>query len=134
MFLLDLCIHTYCVTVCLNDSLERVFLWTMVVKSLRVLPISTEIFLKISECKKIYKREFDRNPLLLLQIWGSDDRALQFLKWIFVTKFYLFRAVLRSIIGRFSLYKQLGYMSYRFADGLRANCQQNHYVLLSVQF
>jgi len=39
-------------------------------------------------------------------------------------KFYMFQTVPLSIIGSFSLYTQEWYMSYGFADSLRANCQQ----------
>ena len=44
-------------------------------------------------------------------------------------KIYMFRTVLLSIVRRFSLYTQQWYMSYRFADSLRAgsgwNCQRD---------
>ena len=43
-----------------------------------------------------------------------------FLKLIFGIKFYMFRRVPSSIIRSFSLYTQQWYMSYRFADCLRA--------------
>jgi len=36
----------------------------------------------------------------------------------------MLRTVPMSIIRRFSLYTQQWYMSYRFADSLRAICQQ----------
>jgi len=49
---------------------------------------------------------------------------LQFLKFIFGIKLYIFRTVSLSIIGSFSLYTQQWYMSYRFADNLLASCQQ----------
>ena len=48
----------------------------------------------------------------------------QFLKFIFGIKFYMFRTVLLSIIWSFSLYTQQWYMSYRFADSLRAGSSQ----------
>jgi len=44
----------------------------------------------------------------------------QFLKFIFGIKFYMFRTVPLSIIKSFSLHTQQWYMSYRFADSLRA--------------
>ena len=43
----------------------------------------------------------------------------KFLKFIFGIKLYMFRTVPLSIIS-FSLYTQQWYMSYRFADSLRA--------------
>jgi len=43
-----------------------------------------------------------------------------FLKFIFEIKLYMFQTVPLSIIRSFSLYKQQWYMSYRFADSLRA--------------
>jgi len=39
-------------------------------------------------------------------------------------KLYMFWTVPLSIIWSFSLYTQQWYMSYRFADSLRASCQQ----------
>jgi len=44
----------------------------------------------------------------------------QFLKFILGMKFYMFQRVLLSIIRSFSLYTQQWYMSYSFADSLRA--------------
>jgi len=45
----------------------------------------------------------------------------QFLKFIFGIKLYMFRTVALSIIRNFSLYTHTNrYMSYRFADSLRA--------------
>jgi len=68
----------------------------------------------------------------------------EFLKFIFVIKIYMFRKVPLSIIRSFSLYTQQWYMSYRFADSLRAgsgrNCSQAvrkpvwHMALLCVQW
>jgi len=43
-----------------------------------------------------------------------------FLKFIFGLKLYMFRTVTLSVIRSFSLYTQQWYMSYRFADSLRA--------------
>ena len=43
-----------------------------------------------------------------------------FLKFIFGIKLHMFRTVTLSIIRSFSLYTQQWYMSYRFADSLRA--------------
>jgi hypothetical protein len=45
----------------------------------------------------------------------------QFIKIYFGLKFYMFQTVPLSIIRRFSLYTQQWYMSYRFADSLRAS-------------
>jgi len=44
----------------------------------------------------------------------------QFLKFIFGIKLYILRTVHLSIIRSFSPYRQQLYMSYRFADILRA--------------
>ena len=44
----------------------------------------------------------------------------QFLIFLFAIKLYMFRTVSLSIIRSFSLYTQQWYMSYRFADSLRA--------------
>jgi hypothetical protein len=52
----------------------------------------------------------------------------------FGMKLYMFRTVSLSIIRSFPLYTQQWYMSYRFADCLRARCQHNLYVLLCVQW
>jgi len=49
----------------------------------------------------------------------------QFLKFIFGIKLNLFRTVPLSNIRSFSLYTQQWYMSYRFADSLRAGSGQN---------
>ena len=43
-----------------------------------------------------------------------------FLKFSFGIKLYMFRTVPLSTISSFSLYTQQWYMSYRFADSLRA--------------
>ena len=47
-----------------------------------------------------------------------------FLKFIFGIKLYMFRRVSLSIIRSFSLLTQQWYMSYRFADSLRAASYQ----------
>ena len=44
----------------------------------------------------------------------------KFLKFIFGRKLYMFRTVLLLVMRSFSLYTQQWYMSYRFADSLRA--------------
>ena len=49
----------------------------------------------------------------------------QFLKSILGMKLYMFRTVPLSIIRNFSLYTQQWYMSYRFADSLRAGSEWN---------
>jgi len=43
----------------------------------------------------------------------------------------MFRTVPLSIISSFSLYTQQWYMSYRFADNLRAGSGQNVLILLA---
>ena len=60
----------------------------------------------------------------------------QFLKFIFGIKFYMFWTVPLSIISSFSLYTQQWYISYRFADSLRAagsgwNCSSVLILLLA---
>ena len=55
----------------------------------------------------------------------DDSLLLQFLKFIFRIKLYMFRTVPLSIIRSFSLYTQQWYMSYRFADSLQLQLQQN---------
>jgi len=44
----------------------------------------------------------------------------RFLKFIIGIKLYMFRTVPLSIVTSFSLYTKQWYMSYRFADSLRA--------------
>ena len=48
----------------------------------------------------------------------------QFFKFIFEIKLYMLQTVPLSIIRSISLYTQQWYKSYRFADSLRASCQQ----------
>ena len=48
-----------------------------------------------------------------------------FLKFILGTNLYMFRTVPLSIIRSFSLYTQQWYMSYSFADSLRAGSGWN---------
>jgi hypothetical protein len=54
----------------------------------------------------------------------------KFLKFILEMKLCMFRTVPVSIIGSFSLYTQQWYMSYRFADSLRAGSGWNILILL----
>jgi len=56
---------------------------------------------------------------------------LQFLKIILGMKPYMFRTVPLSIIRSFSLYTQQWYMSYRFADSLRAGAKCSILILLA---
>jgi len=49
----------------------------------------------------------------------------KFLKFILGIKFYMFQTVPLSIISSFSLYTQQWYMSYMFADSLRAGSGPN---------
>ena len=61
-----------------------------------------------------------------------------FFEFIFGIKLYKFQAVFLSIIRSLSLYTQLWYMSYRFADSLQAfwipNTTNTHsqYVIIGV--
>ena len=61
----------------------------------------------------------------------------QLLKYLFGIKLYTFRIVPLSIIRSFSLYTQQWYMSYMFADSLRAgsgrNCCSDLILLASCQ-
>jgi hypothetical protein len=52
-----------------------------------------------------------------------------FLKFIFGIKFYMFQTVPLSIIRSFSLYTQQLYISYNFADSLRAGSGWNILIL-----
>jgi len=54
-----------------------------------------------------------------------------FLKIIFGIKLYMFRKVSLSIIKSFSLYSEQWYMSYRFADSLRAGSGRSVLILLA---
>jgi len=49
-----------------------------------------------------------------------------FLKFIFGIKLYMFRTIPLSIIRSFSLYTHRWFMSYRFADSLRAGSGRNY--------
>ena len=55
----------------------------------------------------------------------------KFLKFIFGIKLYMFRTVLLSIIRSCSLYTQQWYMSYKFADSLRAGSGRSVLILLA---
>ena len=59
------------------------------------------------------------------QLASRISMELVFLKFILGMKFYMFRTVPLSIIRSFSLYTQQWYMSYRFADSLRAGSGWN---------
>ena len=50
----------------------------------------------------------------------KPTKCTNFLKFIFGIKLYMFRTVPLSVTRSFSLYIQQWYMSYRFADSLRA--------------
>jgi len=52
-------------------------------------------------------------------------------KFIFGMKLYMFWTVPLSIIRSFSLYTRQWYMSYRFADSLRAGSGWNILILLA---
>jgi hypothetical protein len=54
-----------------------------------------------------------------------------FLKFIFGMKLYMFRTVPLSNISSLSLYTQQWYMSYSFADSLRAGSGWNILILLA---
>jgi hypothetical protein len=58
----------------------------------------------------------------------------EFLKFIFGIKLYMFRTVPLSIVRSFSLYTQQWYMSYRFADSLRAGTGRNYSSILILLF
>ena len=54
----------------------------------------------------------------------------EFLKFIFGIKLSMFRTVPLPIIRNFSLYTQQLYMSYRFADSLRAGSGRSSVLIL----
>jgi hypothetical protein len=54
----------------------------------------------------------------------------KFIKFILGMKLYMFQAVSLSIIRSFSLYTQQWFMSYRFADSMRAGSGWNILMLL----
>jgi len=56
---------------------------------------------------------------------------MEFFKFILGMKLYMFRTVPLSIIRNFSLYTQQWYMSYRFADSLRAGSGWNILIQLA---
>ena len=58
----------------------------------------------------------------------------EFLKFIFGIKLYMFRTVPLSIVRSFSLYTQQWYMSFRFADSLRAGTGRNYSFILILLF
>jgi hypothetical protein len=72
-------------------------------------------------------------------IWHSDDRApwhiliikptrfTNFSNFIFGIKLYMFPTAPLSIIRSFSLHTQQWYMTYRFADSLRAGTERNQF-------
>jgi len=57
----------------------------------------------------------------------------KFLKFILGTKLYKFQTVPLSIVRNFSLHTQQWYMSYRFADSLRAGSSSILILLTSCQ-
>ena len=59
--------------------------------------------------------------------YNKTNYIHQFLKFIFGIKLYMFRTVPLSITSSFSLYTQQRYMSYRFADSLRAGSGRNQF-------
>jgi len=61
---------------------------------------------------------------------NSYNKTKQILQFIFGIKLYMFRTVPLSIIRSFSLYTQQYYMSYRFADNLRAGSGLNSVLIL----
>ena len=61
-----------------------------------------------------------RWPCIIINSYNKTNQMHWFLKFIFVIKLYMFRTVPLSIVRSFSLYTQQWYVSYRFADSLRA--------------
>ena len=57
--------------------------------------------------------------------YKKTNQTHYFLQFIFGIKFYMSRTVPPSIIRSFSLHAQQCYMSYRFADSLRAGSGRN---------
>ena len=62
--------------------------------------------------------------------YNKTKHMYYFLKFIFGIKLYMFRIVPLSIIRSFSLYTQQWYMSYRFADRLRAGSGRSSVLIL----
>ena len=63
--------------------------------------------------------------LKFLYSYNKNNYMHSFLKFIFGIKLYMFRTVPASIIRSFSLYTQQWYVSYSFADSLRAGSGRN---------
>ena len=64
-------------------------------------------------------------PCIVINSYNKTNWMHLFLTFIFGIKIYMFRTVPLSIITSFSLYTQQWYMSYRFADSLRAGSGRN---------
>jgi hypothetical protein len=56
----------------------------------------------------------------------KPTRCINFLKFIFEMKLYMFRTVPLSIIRSYSLYARQWYVSYRFVDSFRAGSGRFH--------
>jgi len=60
-------------------------------------------------------------PCIVINSYNKTNQMYSFFKFIFGIKLYMFRTVPLSIIRSFSLHTEQWYMSYRFADSLRAD-------------
>jgi hypothetical protein len=65
-------------------------------------------------CKRLKPRRQRIFPVI------KPTRCIDFFKFYFETKLYMFRTVPLSIIMSYSLYTQQRYMSYRFVDSFRS--------------
>jgi hypothetical protein len=70
-------------------------------------------------------------PCILINSYNKTKKMHQFLKSILGLKLYTFRTVPLSSIRSFPLYAQQWYMSYSFADNLRAGSGWNTLILLA---
>ena len=90
--------------------------------------------IKILQTATCFGTPYSRNLLEQMNIntYNKTSQMHQFLKFIFRIKLYMFRTVPLSITRSFSLHTQQWYMSYRFADSLRAESGGNQQMLFVI--